>query len=79
MKGHSNGRRRECFCEKIDVTLIKHVRYNYNTVSNLLGSGSVPRVIRVTGSAPTPDAIHAFFKVGCFFSNVGGYPNCQDI
>ena len=43
---------------------------NYNTVSNLLGSGSVPRVIRVTGSAPTPDAIHAFFKVGCFFSNV---------
>ena len=40
---------------------------NYNTVSNLLGSGSVPRVLKVTGSTPTPDAIHAFFKVSWFF------------
>ena len=43
---------------------------NYKTVSNLLGSGSVPRVIKVTGSTHTPDAIHAFFKVSWFFSNV---------
>ena len=55
---------------------------NYNTVSNLLGFGSVPRVIRVTGSSPYPGRNTRFFQGGLVFSlsfSIGGYPNCQDI
>ena len=40
---------------------------NYNTVSNLLDYGSVPRVI---DPSPVQSGISAFFKLGWVFSGV---------